>query len=254
VRPTAPPITVGLKANGFAPIASSSRRDIVPLAAVADLDWSPGQSSRGRPAHPRAGDAGAQHLLVPSRAVLKLLGDGLRALEDDQMAARWCLVRARGLLQEVVDAGDRPVKVETERDDRGGLLPWQMRLVMRHIEAHLDANLSIADLASLARLSRQYFAHAFRRSFGSGPHAYVVGQRIARAQELMLVSDEPLSRIALDCGFSDQPHFTRVFRGVVGETPRAWQRRHLPAKAKPRGRQRLPDHREPESALNFLGR
>jgi AraC-like DNA-binding protein len=193
----------------------------------------------GRLADQRVDDAERQHVLVPSRAVLKLLGDGLRALEEDRTAARSCLVRARGLLQEVVDAGDRPATAEPQGGDLGGLLPWQKRRVTSHIEAHLDSRLSIADLAALARLSRQYFAHAFRRSFGAGPHAYIVERRIARAQELMLVSDEPLSRIALDCGFSDQPHFTRAFRAAVGETPRAWQRRHLPTQAKPRAGPRL---------------
>jgi AraC-like DNA-binding protein len=171
--------------------------------------------------------------------VLKLLGDGLRALEDDQTAARRCLVRAWGLLHEVVDAGARPATAEPQQGERGGLLPWQIRRVTSHIEAHLDSTLAIADLAPLARLSRQYFAHAFRRSFGSGPHAYIVERRVARAQELMLATNEPLSRIALDCGFSDQPHFTRAFRAAVGETPRAWQRRHLPAQAKPRAGPRL---------------
>jgi AraC-like DNA-binding protein len=48
--------------------------------------------------------------------------------------------------------------------------------------------------------------------------------RIAKAQELLLQGSMPLSQIALDTGFAEQSHFTRVFRRVVGASPGAWQR------------------------------
>ena len=203
----------------------------MPLAALKAFDWDRSSSDDIAPAN-----AGGQSLLAPSRAALKLLGDGLRALDHDRTAAVVCLVRARGLLEEAVDTGAPSTITAPRRGERGGLLAWQIRRVTVHIEANLDSALSNADLAPLARLNPQYFAHAFRRSFGVGPHAYVVGRRIARAQEMMLVSDEPLSGIALACGFSDQPHFTRAFRLAVGETPRAWQRRCLPARPHSQGR------------------
>jgi hypothetical protein len=44
------------------------------------------------------------------------------------------------------------------------------------------------------------------------------------AQGLMLRTSAPLSEIALRCGMSDQAHFTRTFRRVVGETPCLWRR------------------------------
>jgi AraC family transcriptional regulator len=44
------------------------------------------------------------------------------------------------------------------------------------------------------------------------------------AQGLMLTTSEPLSSIAVKCGMCDQPHFTRSFRRIVGETPYMWRR------------------------------
>jgi len=41
---------------------------------------------------------------------------------------------------------------------------------------------------------------------------------------LMLLTEYPLSQLALDCGFTDQPHLTRLFRRIVGITPAAWRR------------------------------
>jgi AraC-like DNA-binding protein len=43
----------------------------------------------------------------------------------------------------------------------------------------------------------------------------------------MLTTGASLSEIALSCGMSDQSHFTRSFRRIVGETPSSWrQTRH----------------------------
>ncbi|WP_225890025.1 helix-turn-helix domain-containing protein [Indioceanicola profundi] len=51
-----------------------------------------------------------------------------------------------------------------------------------------------------------------------------VWQRIERAKHLMLTTDEPLARIALDCGLADQSHLTRLFRTRVGMSPQSWRR------------------------------
>ena len=49
-------------------------------------------------------------------------------------------------------------------------------------------------------------------------------RRIEVAQDLMLSTREPLGAIALSCGMSDQSHFSRWFRRIVGETPHQWRR------------------------------
>jgi AraC-like DNA-binding protein len=49
-------------------------------------------------------------------------------------------------------------------------------------------------------------------------------RRIEMSQGLMLATTSPLSEIALRCGMSDQSHFSRAFRRVMGETPDAWRR------------------------------
>jgi AraC-like DNA-binding protein len=42
---------------------------------------------------------------------------------------------------------------------------------------------------------------------------------------MMVLSDEPLANIAAKCGLSDQPHLTRLFRRIVGESPARWRQR-----------------------------
>ena len=114
---------------------------------------------------------------------------------------------------------------------RGGLAPWQVLRVRTHVEAHLDSTLRARDLAAMVRLSTGHFCRAFKRSLGVAPIAYIAGRRVARAQKLMLATNESLSQIALAAGFYDQAHLTRLFRRHAGTTPHDWRRRHRAAAA-----------------------
>jgi AraC family transcriptional regulator len=106
----------------------------------------------------------------------------------------------------------------------GGLAPWQVRRIAAYIDANLNSTITVQLLAKLARLSHWYFSRAFKASFGSPPHQYVMRRRTELAQEMMLQTESSLSQIALDCGLADQAHLTKLFRRMVGITPRAWQR------------------------------
>jgi AraC family transcriptional regulator len=109
---------------------------------------------------------------------------------------------------------------------RGGLAPWQVLRVKTHVDAHLDSTLRARDLAAMVRLSTGHFCRAFKRSLGVAPIAYIAGPRVASAQALMLATNEPLSQIAIACGFYDQAHLTRLFRRHAGTTPHDWRRHH----------------------------
>ena len=102
---------------------------------------------------------------------------------------------------------------------RGGLPPGVRRRVHEFIDAHLETNIALRELAGIARLSIGHFARAFRQSEGVSPHDYLMQRRVARAQNLLGSSDLPLSEIAIACGFADQSHFSRRFKERVGVTP-----------------------------------
>jgi transcriptional regulator GlxA family with amidase domain len=79
-------------------------------------------------------------------------------------------------------------------------------------------------VADEVRLSVSQFSGAFRRSVGEPPARYLRRYRVKRAQEMMLLTGESLATIAVDCGFADQSHFTRIFSRMVGVSPAAWRR------------------------------
>lgn len=105
----------------------------------------------------------------------------------------------------------------------GGLPPRTLGRLMEHVDANLDAPLTMTELARLAGLSISHFARCFRKSTGMPPHRYVKQRRVARAREMLVATNLPVAEIALALGFSDQSHFTRRFREVTGLPPAAYR-------------------------------
>jgi AraC family transcriptional regulator len=110
---------------------------------------------------------------------------------------------------------------------RGGLAPWQQRKVDRFLRERLNQPVRPNELAAQIPLSVSYFHRAFKATFGETPRSYLIRLRLERAQELMLATDDPLTRIALACGFANQAQLSKLFRRWLGETPSAWRRRNL---------------------------
>jgi transcriptional regulator GlxA family with amidase domain len=159
------------------------------------------------------------------RSVMAELCTALRsALDDERVTAEDSLRRAAEILEGLGSPETAP-----KEPARGGLSPWQIRKVASHVEANLDRPIKNEELAALVRLNGSHFGRAFRNSFGEPPHEYVIRRRVERAQGLMLSTEASLSDIALDCGLADQSHLTRLFRRIVGESPRAWRRARLSA-------------------------
>ncbi len=112
------------------------------------------------------------------------------------------------------------------RSIRGGLAPGALRRVREHIEQNLTGELRGEELASIASLSVAHFNRAFRQSTGRSPHRYVMERRVAVASELVRTTTRALAEVALEAGFSDQSHFSRIYAALTGETPSAYRRRY----------------------------
>jgi AraC family transcriptional regulator len=155
--------------------------------------------------------------------VIKLLDRAAEAMDSDGAAAKDCIARATALLQTDHDRADR-ASCGTSTLARGGLAPWQVRQVTKHIDQVLASTIRTQECAKVARLSTSHFRRAFKVSFGVTFYKYINRRRVERAQEMMVMTDQPLCQIARQCGFADQPHFTRVFRRLVGSSPAIWRR------------------------------
>ena len=70
-----------------------------------------------------------------------------------------------------------------------------------------------------------YFARAFRAQTGLPVGAYLRKLRVDRAAERLASTNFRIADIALETGFSDQSHLTRVFRALTGMTPATYRQR-----------------------------
>lgn len=102
---------------------------------------------------------------------------------------------------------------------KGGLGPIRLNRVIAYIDANLDADMGLRDLAAIADVSPGHFGDQFKVSTGQTPFRFILRRRIGRAKELLLNRDMPIVDVALNVGFANQSHFTVNFRKLTGTTP-----------------------------------
>ncbi len=166
--------------------------------------------------------AGYSALAPTADLLTRLIAGAADSLEYDQVSARTLLQQAIAILQRcnpVTDAVAPAVRLSF-------LAPWQAKRVAEYISAHLHRPIALRELAEMARLSNSHFSRAFKGTFGQAPHTFIMIRRVELAKQKMLSSQEPLSQIALSCGFSDQAHLARLFRRETGVAPSQWRRAH----------------------------
>ncbi len=102
----------------------------------------------------------------------------------------------------------------------GSVAPGTLDRAREYLHDRISEDVSLDDLGTETGLTKFHLLRAFRNRFGLPPHAYQLRQRVLQAKRL-LKSFSP-SYVAFECGFSDQSHFTRVFRAHTGTTPRRY--------------------------------
>src|SRR5258707_12220554 len=106
---------------------------------------------------------------------------------------------------------------------RGGLTKYRLRHIVDYIQANFSQDNNLQALAEGAGVSPFHFFRPFNQSTGLSPHRYILQLRIEEAQRLLKRTTLAISDVANRLGFSDQSHFTMVFRKLVGTTPARWR-------------------------------
>ena len=87
-------------------------------------------------------------------------------------------------------------------------------------------NLSLAEIAAAVRISADHLARSFRRCHGCTLGEYVRRLRVEFACRQLAATELPLAQVALDAGFTDQSHLTKIFKRHMGVTPAAFRNLH----------------------------
>ena len=112
---------------------------------------------------------------------------------------------------------------ERSRTPREALALPRLRRVIERMRADLCIDLDLKTLAAESGYSRNHFLRMFRAATNCSPHQYLLRLRIEKSQALMKSSALRLIDIAESCGFKSQSQFSRVFKQVVGVTPKQYR-------------------------------
>ncbi|ETT66157.1 MULTISPECIES: helix-turn-helix domain-containing protein [Bacillales] len=106
------------------------------------------------------------------------------------------------------------------QDGQSPTLAQTVENVLHYVDEHyMDPDLTVKQLAHMARLSTWRFTPIFQELTGKKPLHYVTDLRINRAKELLLRKNEPLRSIAQEVGYMDEYCFSRRFRQITGMSP-----------------------------------
>ena len=138
-----------------------------------------------------------------------------------------------GLLRELLVAAAR----DGDTGAHAVAVPLWLRRVRDRLHDEFPRAPTLRSLAADAGVHPSHLVRSFRRHFHHAPAGYVAHLRIERACRALAASSTPISQISLSVGFSDQAHFTRRFRAVMGTTPARYR-------AAVRGDTGAPAHRD----------
>ena len=93
-----------------------------------------------------------------------------------------------------------------------------VRRACRFLDAEKTRVVRSAELEAVTGLTRYELARQFRLLCGTSPYRYLLMRRLDVARE-QLARRRPLGEVALDAGFADQAHFSRMFKAAFGLTP-----------------------------------
>ncbi|MEU9104448.1 helix-turn-helix domain-containing protein [Streptomyces xanthophaeus] len=109
-----------------------------------------------------------------------------------------------------------PAPEDCQDDRLGEVLQWARE--------HLHEPLPVAELARRALMSRRSFARRFTAATGTTPHAWLLGLRLSRAEELLESTDLPVEEIARRVGYGSAAVLRAQFVRRRGVPPRSYRR------------------------------
>lgn len=115
----------------------------------------------------------------------------------------------------------RLLALQTRRTAKPGraLPAWRLRRVIEYVEAHLDEDLSLAELAAVAGFSPSHFKTLFKQAAGMPVHRFVLERRVERARTRLLEGRMSVTEIAIEAGFAHASHMARCMRRLLGSSP-----------------------------------
>ena len=99
-----------------------------------------------------------------------------------------------------------------------------LALVETYLHEHYAENLSLAKVSRTLYVSSFYISHLFHRELNTTFLKYLTAIRMAKARQLLLETDAPITSIARQVGYTTPKNFRCVFKRAIGMTPTEFRR------------------------------
>ena len=137
---------------------------------------------------------------------------------DYENVARYHLSRAFRLIN-----SNKPVS-QTKVRQLEKLSTERIKTMIEYIEKNYCEDITLEMIADSVSLSKSACLYCFHQRLGTTPIRYLIQLRIEKAAEQLIKSDEPVNKIAINCGFSDISYFSKCFREMKGFTPKEYRK------------------------------
>lgn len=114
-----------------------------------------------------------------------------------------------------------PVECATEKK-----IDPNIQKAIEYLQNHIEDNLCLNDLANISSYSLSHFKSKFRSEIGITPAEYIFMQKMERAKQYLLTTDQSITAIAYALGFSSSNYFSSIFRKYFETTPREYRKSH----------------------------
>lgn len=101
---------------------------------------------------------------------------------------------------------------------------------LQYINAHLDHEISVHQLAEMVNLSSSHFSRIFKNSTGKTLTQFINECRLEQARQYLLNTDKSVTEICYDAGFSNPSYFGKLFKDTFGSTPTKYRQMKQEAK------------------------
>lgn len=122
-------------------------------------------------------------------------------------------------------------RVRTEKDAQRAPLKYligasQPKLVdaVTLMESNIEEPLTLDEVSEYVGISRRQLERLFNRYLHCAPSRYYLELRLSRARLLLLQTSIPVIDVAISCGFSTAPHFSKCYSDLYGKPPSSERR------------------------------
>ena len=151
------------------------------------------------------------------------LGRDLWPARDDLRGADVDRDHPRAVVPRPLARAGPPVEHQKDREPKASKRHI-LALVETYLHEHYAENLSLAKVSRTLFVSSFYISHLFHRELNTTFLKYLTAIRMAKARQLLLETDAPITSIARQVGYTTPKNFRSVFKRAIGMTPTEFRR------------------------------